>query len=42
MAVWNSIRTGNLIIEGIVSGFKADDVETKHVSEEELKKGKAK
>jgi Ni/Fe-hydrogenase 1 B-type cytochrome subunit len=42
MAVWNSIRTGNLIIEGIVSGFKADDVETKAVSEEELKKGKAK
>lgn len=25
MAVWNSIRTGNLLIEGIVSGFKAED-----------------
>ncbi len=42
MAVWNSMRTGNLILEGIVSGFKADDVETSHVTEEELKKGKAK
>jgi Ni/Fe-hydrogenase 1 B-type cytochrome subunit len=26
MAVWNSIRTGNLLLEGIVSGFKAEDV----------------
>jgi Ni/Fe-hydrogenase 1 B-type cytochrome subunit len=25
MAVWNSLRTGNLLIEGIISGFKAED-----------------
>jgi Ni/Fe-hydrogenase 1 B-type cytochrome subunit len=26
MAVWNSLRTGNMLIEGIVSGFKAEDI----------------
>lgn len=26
MAVWTSIRTGNLLVEGIVSGFKADSL----------------
>jgi Ni/Fe-hydrogenase 1 B-type cytochrome subunit len=31
MAVWNSIRSGNLIIEGIISGFKAED---KHAMDE--------
>ena len=44
MAVWNSIRTGNLLLEGIVSGLKAEDTTTKHASEEDLasaKKGKA-
>lgn len=25
MAVWNSLRTGNMLIEGIISGFKAED-----------------
>jgi Ni/Fe-hydrogenase 1 B-type cytochrome subunit len=29
MAVWNSIRTGNLLVEGIVSGFKAESVSEK-------------
>ena len=29
MAVWNSIRTGNLLVEGIVSGFKAEPVREK-------------
>ena len=24
MAVWNSMRTGNLLLEGIISGFKAE------------------
>jgi Ni/Fe-hydrogenase 1 B-type cytochrome subunit len=31
MAVWNSIRSGNMLIEGIISGFKAED---KHAMEE--------
>jgi Ni/Fe-hydrogenase 1 B-type cytochrome subunit len=42
MAVWNSMRTGGLIVEGIISGFKADDVKTTHVSKEELEKDTAK
>jgi Ni/Fe-hydrogenase 1 B-type cytochrome subunit len=25
IAVWNSIRSGNMLIEGIISGFKAED-----------------
>lgn len=27
MAVWNSMRTGNLLIEGIISGFKAESTD---------------
>ena len=37
MAVWNSIRTGNLLLEGIVSGFKAEDVETRSAHDHDLK-----
>jgi len=37
MAVWNSIRTGNLLLEGIVSGFKAEDADVKHATEDEVK-----
>ncbi len=38
MAVWNSIRTGNLLIEGIVSGFAAkdDDEHARPATEEDL------
>lgn len=25
MAVWNSLRTGNMLVEGIISGFKVED-----------------
>ncbi len=39
MAVWNSMRTGNLLIEGIISGFKAESVD---VREHEPKPGKGK
>jgi Ni,Fe-hydrogenase I cytochrome b subunit len=28
MSVWNSLRSGNMLIEGMVSGFKAEDVQT--------------
>ena len=45
MVVWNSIRTGNLNIEGIISGFTADDVEPGHehagAPQPAAKKGKA-
>jgi Ni/Fe-hydrogenase 1 B-type cytochrome subunit len=41
MAVWNSIRTGNLLLEGIVSGFKADDADG-HDAPAKKKNGKAK
>jgi Ni/Fe-hydrogenase 1 B-type cytochrome subunit len=34
MAVWNSIRTGSLLVEGMVSGFKADPVATQKEQEE--------
>jgi Ni/Fe-hydrogenase 1 B-type cytochrome subunit len=27
MSVWNSLRSGNMLIEGMVSGFKAEDVQ---------------
>ena len=27
MAVWNSVRSGNMLIEGMISGFKVDDEE---------------
>ncbi len=38
MAVWNSMRTGNLLIEGIVSGFAAkdDDVHSRPATDDEL------
>jgi len=29
MAVWNSMRTGNLVIEGIISGFEAESVDVR-------------
>jgi Ni/Fe-hydrogenase 1 B-type cytochrome subunit len=31
MAVWNSLRSGNMLIEGMVSGFKAEDVQARPV-----------
>jgi len=37
MAVWNSLRTGNLLIEGIISGLAAEDATTRNVTEEEAR-----
>jgi Ni/Fe-hydrogenase 1 B-type cytochrome subunit len=33
MAVWNSLRSGNMLIEGIISGFKAEDPAVMRVAE---------
>ncbi len=35
MAVWNSLRSGNMLIEGMVSGFKAEDIGVKRAIEEQ-------
>lgn len=40
MAVWNSLRTGNMLVEGIISGFKAEDVTARPATEQELDSGK--
>jgi Ni/Fe-hydrogenase 1 B-type cytochrome subunit len=42
MAVWNSMRTGNLLIEGIISGFKAESVNVSEHEPEAKPKAKAK
>jgi Ni/Fe-hydrogenase 1 B-type cytochrome subunit len=31
MSVWNSLRSGNMLIEGMVSGFKAEDVQARPI-----------
>jgi len=36
MAVWNSLRSGNLLVEAMISGFKADDVESRPLELEDL------
>lgn len=36
MAVWNSLRTGNMLIEGIISGFKAVDAEVERATEADV------
>jgi Ni/Fe-hydrogenase 1 B-type cytochrome subunit len=35
MAVWNSLRSGNMLIEGMISGFKAEDIGVKRAIEEQ-------
>jgi len=36
MAVWNSLRTGNMMVEGMVSGFTAEDTSTREADAEEV------
>lgn len=36
MAVWNSMRTGNMLVEGIISGFAAQDATTREAGAEEV------
>ena len=39
MAVWNSSRTGNLLVEGIISGFAAEDMkDARPATDEDLKR----
>lgn len=42
MAVWNSLRTGNMVIEGIISGLHAEDASTRPAEEHELQPEAAK
>jgi Ni/Fe-hydrogenase 1 B-type cytochrome subunit len=36
MAVWNSLRSGNMVVEGIISGFHAEEATSRLAGEEEL------
>lgn len=36
MAVWNSVRSGNMIVESMISGFRVDEAEARPATEREL------
>lgn len=36
MAVWNSLRSGNMVVEGIISGFHAEEATSRPAGDEEL------
>lgn len=42
MVVWNSLRSGNMLVESMVSGFRADDVAARPAELEDLGVGKGK
>ena len=37
MAVWNSLRSGNMMVEAMISGFTAEDATSRPAEDEELK-----